>query len=273
MMKFLLVFIFLVSKVSAEEPKGVINLFVMAGQSNMLGSKGFAKDYPSAPADLEKDKFIYLNWTIPSSKRTIVGINHRESPDWTQLESQAGIFGPEVTFARTAINHMNPVAIFKYSVGGTSLYYDWGGPGSGGLYDDMLAKLSDAFGKLRRRGHHIRIRGLIWVQGESDAEYPMMANQYYSRMRELIRHFRASQGYVKLPVILGVDEQHPWVKKNPVIVKAQQQLSTEDNCIAATSMRGLSKADETHLNASGILKHGERLFSAWELLANRAGCN
>lgn len=273
LIKIFIVLALLPLNLRAEEAKSIVNVFVMAGQSNMFGSKGFAKDYPTSPADLEKDKFLYLYWVVPSVERTIVGLPNIQSKDWTFMQPQAGFFGPEVSFARTALNNMYPVSIFKFSVGGTSMYYDWGGPGSGGLYDEMLKNFSEAFGKLRRRGHPFRIRGLIWVQGESDAEEPYMAKQYYSRLRELIRHFRASQGYQKLPVILGVDEQHPWVKKNSEIVKAQQQLAIEDNCVLATTMYGLQKADETHLTAAGLTKHGERLYKAWEILSKRAGCD
>jgi len=222
-------------------------VFVMAGQSNMRGSKGIAEGYPKNNEDAQLDKSIGLFWEVPDVNRTIGGLAKQSGADY--MQPQAGLFGPEVSFSRLVAKNLKPlpVSIFKYSVGGTSLFYDWGGPGSGGLYDDMLKSYSDAFGKLRRLGHPIQLRGLIWVQGESDAENKIMAAQYYFRLKTIISHFRKSQGYQHLPVVLGVDEDNPWVKANPAVVDAQKRLAVEDPCIVFTSMKGLAKADVTHL--------------------------
>jgi hypothetical protein len=110
------------------------------------------------------------------------------------------------------------------------------------------------------------------VQGESDAENKLMASQYYFRIKSIIQHFRKSQGYEHLPVVLGVDEHHPWVKANTAIVAAQKKLAIEDPCIAFTSKKELPKADVTHLTPEGLIEHGSVLYKAWRKLSLRAAC-
>jgi hypothetical protein len=123
----------------------------------------------------------------------------------------------------------NP-AIFKYSLGSTSLANDWRGPGESGMYDKMATEFKGAVSLLKKKGHTVTIQGFIWIQGESDAETPAMAGAYKDRLKTLIddvRNVVAKQP--ELPVILGVDEQHDWVKTNPQVLEAQQALANKDS--------------------------------------------
>jgi hypothetical protein len=102
-------------------------VFVMAGQSNMLGTKGNAEGYPiKSNTDAQLDKSIGLFWEKPDVNRTINGLAKQSGADY--MQPQAGLFGLEVSFSRLASKDLKslPVSIFKYSVGGTSLFYDWG---------------------------------------------------------------------------------------------------------------------------------------------------
>lgn len=236
-----------------------LDLFIVAGQSNAQGAKGDGCYYPEDPEGV--DKSIRFYWETPkiSSSRG----------KWTSLQAQGGIFkkghfGPEVTFARfLKMDKLNP-AIFKYSRGSTSLCNDWGGPSDGKMYDQMVAVLVSAVRALRRAGYKVNIRGFVWIQGESDANNEVMAQAYKERLRLLIDDLRGN--VVKnsnLPIILGVDEQHPWVKRNPQVVQAQKDLA-RDKFIAFTTMKGLEKADSSHLTPKGLEAHGKRLFGAYK---------
>ena len=232
--------------VSAE-----IDLYVLAGQSNMYGHCGDASMYPRDTDGLDRKVLLY-------------------NQEWTAMQPQSGRFpkghfGPEVTFARELARLGDKVAIFKYSQGSTSLALDWLAPGEGGMYDRMLAELSKANKQLQERGHQPVIRALIWIQGESDAQTAEMASAYKARLARMIDHFRTFVGNDALPIILGVDEQHPWVKINPQVVEAQQLLA-EDDGITFTSMIGLEKADSSHLTPRALVMHGKLLFSALKKL-------
>lgn len=105
----------------------VVDLFIMAGQSNLQGFTGNAAHYPADPEDL--DRTIPFYWVSLGSSDS--------GGEWRSLQKQPGLFpdghfGPEITFAREMKRSgMNP-AIFKYCCPRTSLAEHWGLPGGGG---------------------------------------------------------------------------------------------------------------------------------------------
>jgi len=146
----------------------------------------------------------------------------------------------------------------------------WRAPGRGGLYDRMIRELNTAIVQLRRQGHTVNIRSFTWIQGESDAKSDQIAASYKQNLNQLINHFRKNIARNhRLPVILGMDEQHPMVKQRPQVIAAQNELAQRDPNIVRTSMRGLQKSDATHLTARGVIQHGQRLFNAYISLAYR----
>lgn len=234
-----------------------IDLFIMAGQSNMQGWRSDAAAYPYDSRKLDnKIPFYFEALHYSSSKKK-----------WQTLGPQRGHFrkghfGPEVTFARSLFSsHLHP-AIFKYSSGGSSIKTDWKGPGGKGLYDDMVQNIKRAINELKAQGH---LRALVWIQGESDANNSQLANEYYWHLRKMLHHLRTNVLHKpQLPVILSVDEQHPRVQLNPQVVDAQLKLSMEDPTITFVSMYGLEKADVTHLTARGTIQQGQRLYRAYK---------
>lgn len=240
-----------------------IDLHVMGGQSNMQGWRSDAQFYPHDPHHHDAQIPFYFEAVDYAST------HHR----WETLRPQAGHFlkghfGPEVTFARAVKNYGFKPAIFKFSFGSSSLEAVWKGPGQGGLYDRMIRELQHSINLLKQQGHQVKIRSFTWIQGETDAKNDQWADRYYANLKRLIHHFRRNIAHDhRLPVILGVDEQHPLVKQRPRIVLAQQQLAKEDDNTAATSMYGLEKSDVTHLTAKGVIQHGNRIFQAYLQLA------
>lgn len=254
-----------------------IDLFVCAGQSNMQGWQGNGAYYPEDTANL--DRQIKLYWVYPATKTDETATS--SGGQWTTLKPQDGRFpnghfGPEITFARQLKkNGFNP-AIFKYSDGGTTLAGDWKTPGAGGMYDAMITELKSAVNLLKTQGHNVIFRGLIWIQGESDGEYPALRNAYEDNLKTLINNFRNNVSKISnLPVILGVDEQHLFVTWEPdKIVGAQQRIADSDSKIIFTSMIGLPKADSTHLTPAGVDEHGKRIYNAAvtaDLFSNKSG--
>lgn len=237
-----------------------IDLFIIAGQSNAQGWQGDATYYPKDPDGI--DKMIRFYWQTP---------RHSSSGGkWTTLKAQGGRFknghfGLEVTFARSLKNAGYNPAIFKYSLGSTSIAKNWKGPGDGKMYDQMIKEFGQALSLLTKEGHKVNIRGFVWIQGESDAQTTAMAEAYKGGLKTLIGDLRKNvTKRSELPVILGVDEQHGWVKKNPHVVYAQQALSKEDPYVTFTTMVGLEKADTTHLTPRGLEEHGKHVYIAYK---------
>lgn len=241
-----------------------VDLFILAGQSNMQGWRSDAAAYPRDTHKLDQTIPFYFEALHYSSS----------SKHWQTLAPQRGHFvkghfGPEVSLARALKQaHLNP-AIFKYSSGGSSIKTDWKGPGGHGLYDDMVKNLKLAINELKAQGNTVNIRAFIWIQGESDADSDQLANEYYWHLRRLLHHLRSNVLHKpQLPVILSVDEQHPHVHLHPQVVDAQIKLAFDDPTITFVSMTGLEKADVTHLTARGTIQQGQRLFRAYQELTH-----
>lgn len=253
---FLLLFALLPLDLRAQQK---LDLFIWAGQSNAQGWMGDAAYYPEDPKGL--DESILLNWTFVD--------NESSDGQWITMQAQTGRFpkghfGPEVSFGRELKKAGYHPAIFKYTKGATGLARDWKSPGEGGIYDHMTDDLKSALKKLENEGFSVTLRGFIWIQGESDAGEENTAQEYYSNLKQMIDDLRMNViNETKLKVILGVDEQHQFVKERPVVVEAQKKLASEDTSIVFTSMIGLPKADATHLTPEGLVAHGKRIFEAY----------
>lgn len=258
-LKYLLILILLPVFSGAQKK---VDLFIWAGQSNAQGWTGDAAYYPADDENL--DKSILLNWTFVD--------NESSNRQWVTMQPQkgrypAGHFGPEVSFARELKKAGYNPAIFKYTKGATGLFQDWKAPKDGGIYDRMVADLKAAINVLKEQGYLVEVQGFIWIQGETDARYEQTAKDYYQNLKLLINDLRDNVLHdPKLKIILGVDEQHPFVKERPVVVESMQKLAKEDTNIIYTSMLGLPKADATHLTPAGLVIHGYRIFDAFNSL-------
>lgn len=235
-----------------------LDLHILAGQSNAQGFQGDAEQCPGGG----QIPFFYNSPGFGAS-----------GGQWTILGPQSGghfpkgYFGPEITFALALQQAGAQPAIFKFTAPSTSLAKDWKGPGEGGLLDTMCRELLIAIKLLET--HHLKVNlcSFTWIQGESDAETDEMAIHYHERLTVLLRHVREILYAPDLPIILGIDEQHPWVKERPIVVEAQKQIVAANKHMAFLSMLGLEKADTSHLTPRGLVKHGERLFETWRQLA------
>ncbi|MEX0882736.1 MAG: sialate O-acetylesterase, partial [Cyclobacteriaceae bacterium] len=236
-----------------------LDLFIWSGQSNAQGWMGDAANYPEE--GIELDDSILLNWTFVD--------NQSSGGKWVKMQAQdgrfpKGHFGPEVSFGRELKKAGYNPAIFKYTKGATGLAHDWKSPGDGGIYDRMTEDLRLAIKNLERKGFNVKLRAFIWIQGETDAGNENTAGEYYANLKKMIhdlRHNVIIEPHLK--IILGVDEQHQYVKERPVVVQAQKKLAAEDTTIVFTSMIGLSKADATHLTPEGLVAHGKRIFDGY----------
>ena len=250
-----------VINVSAQKS---IDLFIWGGQSNAQGWMGDAAYYPEA--DRELDGSILLNWTWVD--------NESSGGKWEKMQAQMGRFpkghfGPEVSFGRELKKAGYCPAIFKYTKGATGLSRDWKAPGESGIYDRMVEDLKSAINKLEGQGFEVTVRGFVWIQGETDAGNENTAAEYYLNLKRMIHDLRENVVHEpNLKIILGVDEQHPFVKERPVVVEAQRRLAKEDVNIIFTSMVGLPKVDLTHLTPSGLVEHGKRIFNAYQILSS-----
>lgn len=118
---------------------------------------------------------------------------------------------------------------------------------------------------MEKQGHSVTVKGLIWIQVESDAGSAKANKAYLKNLSILISDLEKVVGNKDFKIILGVDEQHPKVVAHPGIIEAQQAYVKKNPKRAIyTSMIGLKKADSTHLLPESLEEHGERLFEAYK---------
>lgn len=240
------------------------DLFVLAGQSHLVGLQGDAVFYPTDAASADTSIPFYF-----------VEPGRAHSNGWTNLRPQPGLypaghFGPEICFARALRGAgLNP-AIFKYALESTSIAEDWLLPGHGGLYDLMRIELEKACRLRIQTGDQLRFRAFVWLQGESDARTTEMADAYHERLKTLLQHFRTTYAGLGLMTILCSDEQHPFTKKHPAVIQAQKSVCTELPETVYFSMGGLEKQNGNHLSPDGINKHGQRIFDVYRLALKHA---
>ena len=136
-----------------------LKVFILAGQSNMVGSDAHANridTYPSykcAGAPQPDVRFT----SLPDLPKT--GFQ-----GWSPL-SPTDAFGPEITFARHITKTIRePIAIIKSAIGGTTAAYDWNPDAPENcqkLYPRTLELIRGAIKNLTEQGIAYQIEGKI----------------------------------------------------------------------------------------------------------------
>lgn len=196
-------------------------LWVFAGQSNMVGNFN-GKTVPNVSVAAG-------NLILDLSPRTYEpGTDGKIGPVWDfdhpwedlgaeqfrdiKYNEVAGIsFGPELTFAAARDGHLGAnkqVAVVKFGINGSSLADDWGtrgadgnwrARGAGGHFDQLEESLRRAVGESATK---FELGGVVWMQGESDAEDKQDSTDYEANLRKLKADFDV--------VFEGLFENEPW---------------------------------------------------------------
>ena len=181
--------------------RGDIDVYFIAGQSNASGYSMY--DYDQARAEDPRYAYGFTNiWYAGNSRSTAGAFASQRELEWQLARIGLGrstdsrnYFGPELGMADALSSYYNAesgktAAIIKYAAGGTSLLNNLGGenapegnwvsptyqstltsgvsPLTGGLYRNFLAEAQKRIGELQDMGYTVHVKGLYWMQGESD---------------------------------------------------------------------------------------------------------
>jgi hypothetical protein len=221
-------------------------LIVLAGQSNAVGYRSDAGLLPTATPK------VPFWWDEPGQSNS--------GMKWVNLSPQPGSFekghfGPEYGISEAIEN----ASVFKFASGSTSLAKDWKPGASDGLMRQFLDELDAAMKTTSAKPYCF-----ILVQGESDAQ-PGIVDDYRKNLSTLIGLVRGKLG-ANTPIILSVDELHPYVQQFPQVVTVQKEIAAADPRIEFSSFSDLPKYDASHLVAASTLVQGKRLAEACEAL-------
>lgn len=164
----------------------VINVWLAAGQSNMVGA-GHVDDLP--------DGFDY---TIEAVRYTQdVGIVSPEGfgPLQPRLTTNGAIrrwYGSELTFGAEMTRNTSQLGIIKFARNGTPLQTQWA-VGSN-LRQQFFDFASASLDELRVMGYEPRVAGMIWVHGTGDTGSLAAATNYKDDLKILVDEVRETFG-------------------------------------------------------------------------------
>lgn len=240
-----------------------LQVFLVGGQSNAVG-RGSTSTLPANLQDPQPD--------IPYYFSTGAGL--------TTLRPRETEFGPEITFGRGMADYFattgEQIALLKYAVGGTNLFSEWKAGGSGmatsdgTVYQDFQATIGAGLAALQAAnpGVTLALRGMIWMQGESDAIATQSAN-YQGNLTAFIGDIRLTYG-ADLPFVIGrlsvaQTGTGSEVDRNNVRT-AQDNVAANDPFTALVNTDSFGLSDNLHFDGAGQQALGSAFASSMQTL-------
>lgn len=230
--------------VSTAQPKPEhMRLFLLIGQSNMAG-RG-----PITPADRVPHPRVFmltkdLAW-VPA-----VDPVHFDKPELIGV-------GLASTFARVVADAEpdTVVGLIPAAFGGSAL--DEWRPGQP-HYVNAVARAKEAM-------KHGQLAGILWHQGESDADPEHIAT-YAIRFQKMIAQLRADLGAENVPLVVGeLGHYRPeFAGMNAVLATLPRSVPL---CAFVSSAGLTDKGDHLHFNTPSLHEFGRRYAAAWMQLA------
>ena len=217
-------------------------VFILAGQSNMAG-RGFVEPQDTIPN--ERIFTINKKGVITLAKEPL----HFYEPALTGLDCG-------LSFARTLTQQIPDsisVLVLPTAVGGSSIS-QWLGDS---IYRNVQL-LSNFKEKVAIGKKHGEIKGILWHQGESDAN-PENIALYHKRLSKLVNEFRQIVADEKLPILIGelggYSTNADWSKINTQI-HLYASTDAEVTVISTSDLK--DKGDNVHFDSEGQRIIGKR---------------
>ena len=253
-----------VETIEAANAVAPITVYLLAGQSNMVGSGTPKVDLPAALQGPQGDVEFYH----------AAGPGPLEENAWVPLQPGSTFdFGPEVSFGRDIADHFpkERVALIKYAGGNTNLAENWD-PDTGPLYLEFKRTVEAGLKALSDRGDSYRIAGMVWMQGESDAHVEAMALSYQSNLTAFIAGVRQDFAAADLPFVLGRIYTGTGTSSGnsrfaDKVRTAQVTVAEQDPHAAWVDLDGLDQQESgVEFNGPGTIEMGKRFAAVMQHL-------
>lgn len=247
------------SPMALAQEKPVMDVIILAGQSNMVGGAETA----SVPEHLmeyvqENDRILQRSW-----------INGDDwGNGWENLKPRGPWIGPEMMFGHVLSESLpqNNLAFMKIAYNGTNLSCSWDPDGCGlNLFQKMCELIDTWTEQLENMGWDVRFCGFIWVQGEGDCTAQWAAKRYEENLNQLISGVRFATGNASLPCVAAkmnpMAEEYQWKDLYHAGVDA---VAANDEKVAAVTCKTVSlKKDLVHFTTEGMLELGAAIGDAF----------
>ena len=274
-------------------------LYFLGGQSNMVGY-GYVAELPGSMIHSVDRVMIFEGSPAPDGDRRGgaglwaplqpgYGFGFETDDEYLVLSDR---FGPELSFGHALASKLpgESIALVKYARGGSGL-----APGVGlgswhpsdknghgiNQFDHALRTLQNAFSARDIDGDGIRDRlvpaGIIWMQGESDANNSLAAAEAYQRnLTDLARSLRVALDVDNLPIVIGKITDSGMADDGSVmdyiaaVQESQARFVASDGCAELVNITDdLNHSDDAwHYDTEGFLELGKAFAEAVIRLEN-----
>ena len=270
--KFLLIFFisYLSSYSQIQLSDDKINVFILAGQSNMAGAANASNLSHTDIKDLENAQ---QNISFVNNGNKSVPLNVTIPPEWKRKKYQLdSCFGPEIFFGiELSKKYPNKKFLFiKRSKGGSSLYGSWnsnwtkekaqyvGELNKPKLFDELINDVDRELSKYGESDY--QIMAMLWVQGESDSGQkwgPLPSNTYADNLTNLIKNSRSTFKSSEMPfMILQVGSKKIGYAMKQVSEELKNVTFIAQNKDKSSPSYLPRLEDNIHYNYSGMKKIG-----------------
>lgn len=248
-----------VAAVAVEPTSRIIDVFLLAGQSNMSGrvSTGYT-------ADARDSKCLYYYRADGPAASDV-----DSGGEFTTIHPLAsGYYGPEISLARGLVDKGYRPAIIKVSDGGTSIESHWNPTTYGIWWKNWRSSVSHALAKLEAMGYVVRLRGFLWLQGETDADNQTRADTYEGTFTDLLAAVDADLtgwGYdsADMNVVCAVIHSASGTYAGTVRLAQQAVIDTTSDARWFDTDDLSVQNDNLHYDATAITTIGERFSAAF----------
>ncbi len=242
------------------------DVWILAGQSNMQGVGLLADREP--PHEHVRAFYMDDRWDVAEdpihNMHAAVDVVHggpHETPP--PAPPQAVGVGPGVSFGRAMLDATGvPQGLIACAHGGTSMS-QWDpklkGKGTASLYGATVRRFGKCGG---------RVRGVIWYQGESDAN-PGAVDHFTGRNRHLVDAMRSDFGDRRLPVVMvQIGRVANWQDHASwnAVQDRQRRLPELIDHLAVVPAIDLALDDLIHISGVGQRRLGRRMAAAMNVL-------
>ncbi len=234
---------------------GVGDLWVIAGQSNAAGyGRGPVYDPPEFGVHLFRNSEQWALATQPLNEAT--DTRHPANRE----EANPG-HSPYLHCARLLKQALHyPIGLVQTALGGSALAaWNPAEPGGAALFHNMVHCVERAGG---------RVRGVLWYQGETDADGAALSATYGERFAQAVAAWRTALGDGALPVLTvqlnryytppSEELQRGWSE----VREAQRQAARRLPGVSVVPTLDLPLSDSIHTGPAGNLLLAERLARA-----------
>ena len=164
--------------------------------------------------------------------------------------------GPEFSFIHELVNSGHgPFGIIKLSKPATYLATDWRAK-NGRLYKKLVKEVRNA-----GQENKIKIKGVLWVQGEADAIDEVNAKNYRSNLEHFVTSLRNDLKIEEAPFIAAVVNPPLDICPYVFLVNEAQRKNSLSNYHTVECHDLPKRRDNLHYSVRGLSKLGKRLAS------------